>query len=204
MTNTSGLIKSLNKAVANFYLKHSEESLLYLQAFFKAGHMLCCALLRRVKNSLHSSGFSFSLFCLDYFHTWRVFCSHLRSAMRGQPVQECILMPPLSTVLMHVLLFGDFWQITGSGSKLAYKGPRNVIFSSGLLCQVTAWALEPVQKKETLGAEGSLLGVAPWDYLKFIWPQRSGGFVKVMKLDSQEGTKVHVSLHVDNLSFFDR
>lgn len=163
MTNTSGLIKSLNKAVANFYLKHSEESLLYLQATFKARHMLRCALLRRVKNSLRSSGFSFSLFCLDYFHTWRVLCSHLCSGMMGQPVQECILVPPLSPVPMHVSLSDDFWQITGYGSKLACKDPRNVIFSSGLLCQVTARVLEPMQRKETLGAEGSLLGAVPRD-----------------------------------------
>lgn len=43
MTNTSGLIKSLNKAVANFYLKYSEESLFYLQTTSKVGHMLSCA-----------------------------------------------------------------------------------------------------------------------------------------------------------------
>lgn len=128
MTNTSGLIKSLNKAVANFYLKHSEESLLYLQAFFKAGHMLCCALLQRVKNSLHSSGFSFSLFCLDYFHTWRVFRSHLRSSMRGQPVQECILMPPLSTVLMHVPLLWWFLANYWIWVKISLQRPKKCNF----------------------------------------------------------------------------
>lgn len=43
MANTSGLIKSLNKAVTNFCLKYSEESLFYLQTTFKVGHTLCCA-----------------------------------------------------------------------------------------------------------------------------------------------------------------
>lgn len=38
-TNTSGLIKSLNKSIANFDLKHSEESLLYSQATFKVVHV---------------------------------------------------------------------------------------------------------------------------------------------------------------------
>lgn len=81
MANTSGLIKSLNKAVANFYLKHSEESLFYSQATSKVGHMLCCAFLRCIKKSLHSSGFFCSFFCLNCFHTWRVFC-------RQSPVQQ--------------------------------------------------------------------------------------------------------------------
>lgn len=180
MTNTSDLIQSLNKAVANFYLKHSEESLFYSQATSKVGHMLCCAILRCIKKSLHSSGFSFSLFCLDYFHTRRVFCSHLCSSLRGQPVRECIFVTPLSPAPMLVPLSDDFWQIIGSGSKLTYKDSRNVIFASGLSHQVTAWALEPMQRKEkTMGAKGSLLEAACVDWLKFIWPQQSDGFVKV-------------------------
>lgn len=180
MTNTSGLIKSLNKAVANFYLKHSEETLFYSQATFKVGHVLCCALLWCIKKSLHSSGFSFSLFCLDYFHTWRVFCSHLCSSLRGQPVRERVFVTPPSPAPMLVPLSDDFWQVIGSGSKLTCKDPRNVIFRSGLSYQVTAWALKPIQRKEkTLGAKGSLLE-APWlDWLKFIWPQQSDGFMKV-------------------------
>lgn len=167
MTKTSGLIKSLNNAVANSYLKHSEESLFYSQTTFKAGHMLCCALLRCIKKSLHSSGFSCSLFCLDCFHTWRVFCSHLCSSLTGQPVQECLFVTPPLPVLMLVPLSDDFWQITGSGSKLIYKVPRNVIFGSDLSLQVTIWALEPVQRKEKTrlwkqkGAfRGSLIRVA--------------------------------------------
>lgn len=138
MTNASGLIRSLNKAVANFYLKHSEESLFYSQATFKVGHLLRCALLRCIKKSLHSSGFFFSLFCLNYLHMWRVFCSHLCSSLRGQPVQECIFVPPTSPALTFLSLSDDFWHINESGSKLTYKDPRNVIFRSGLSHQVTA------------------------------------------------------------------
>lgn len=74
----------------------------------------------------------------------------------------------------------DFWQIIGSGSKLTRKDPRNVIFGSSLSHQVTAWALEQMQRKEkTLGAKGSLLEAAWLDWLKFISPQQSDGFMKV-------------------------
>ena len=138
MTNTSGLIKSLNKTVANFYLKHSEESLFYSQATFKVERMLCCALLRYIKKTLHSSGFSFGFFCLDYFHTRRVFCSHLCSSLSGQPVQGHIFVASLSPVQMLVPLSDNFWQIIGSGSNLTCKDPRNVIFGSGPSHQGTA------------------------------------------------------------------
>lgn len=135
----------MNKAVANFCFKHSEESLFYLQATFTVEHMLCAALLLCIKRSLRSWLF------LQPFMSWLLpYVQGILqpSVVRGQAVWECIFIASPSPPLMYVPLAGDFLQIIGSGSKLSCKDTRNVIFRSGLSHQIISWALELIERKE--------------------------------------------------------